>query len=176
MDPTSLLEQLSALHDDSWGWAKSCCDGDAHCAEDALQAAYGKAARGEAKFAGRSSLKTWWFGVLRLTAWEMRRKALRESSFAEQVAHEWRRWFGAPTHQSDRLEESRTLTACLSTLPQRQREVLALVFYHDLSLQEAADSLGIGLGSARTHYDRGKRRLREMLHEHPDFSTYEPAT
>jgi RNA polymerase sigma-70 factor (ECF subfamily) len=38
-----------------------------------------------------------------------------------------------------------------------------LVFYQELSLQEAAEVLRIPLGTARTHYERGKARLRQLL-------------
>ncbi len=55
------------------------------------------------------------------------------------------------------------LVQALRLLSQRQREVLQLVFYHGMTIEEAANTLGIGVGSARTHYTRGKRSLANKL-------------
>ena len=49
-----------------------------------------------------------------------------------------------------REETSRELIAALSQLASRQRDVLHLVFYQDLSIAAAASVLGISLGSAIT--------------------------
>ncbi len=51
----------------------------------------------------------------------------------------------------------------LSRLPARQRQVLHLVFYEELTVEQAAPVLGVSVGTARTHFDRGKRKLRTLL-------------
>ena len=45
----------------------------------------------------------------------------------------------------------------------RADDVLQLVFYHDLTIAEAAGVLHIALGTARRHYERGKGALRQAL-------------
>ena len=55
------------------------------------------------------------------------------------------------------------LRRCLDRLPARQRQVLHLVFYQDLTVEQAGEVMGISVGSARTHYHRGKLRLRREL-------------
>ena len=83
-----LIDQLAAFHQDAFGWAATCSGGDADAGADALREAYVKVATGRAKFAARSSLKTWWFAVVRLTALERRRGQQRWRRIAE-VFQEW---------------------------------------------------------------------------------------
>ena len=64
---------------------------------------------------------------------------------------------------AEQLEASEALIRGLESLSRRQREVLQLVFYHDMTIEEAAHVMKVSLGSARTHYERGKKSLAEKL-------------
>jgi RNA polymerase sigma-70 factor (ECF subfamily) len=165
MDYPEIFSQLEALHPDAVGWAVSCCAGDWHRGEDVLQAAYLKVFHGKAEFHGRSSLKTWWFGVIRFTALEEGRRSRGWLDFldrwrAEPTANETH---GSAAESADQDAELAALEAALPTLSARQREVLHLSFYQKLSLSEAAEVMQISVGSARQHYERGKAHLRELL-------------
>jgi len=51
----------------------------------------------------------------------------------------------------------------MRALPDRQREVLALRYYLDLSEAEIADALGISRGAVKSHASRGSATLRSLL-------------
>jgi RNA polymerase sigma-70 factor (ECF subfamily) len=164
MRPEELEGWLEQLHTESFGWALSCCSGDATRAEDVLQTAYVRVISGRAVYGERSSFRTWLFGVIRLVALEERRRIHREEKRAV--------WLDDPRAEAvaaevppDERESAEALSAALSLLPERQREVLHLVFYEDLSISEAAAVMKISVGSARTHYERGKARVRAVLGE-----------
>lgn len=162
MSPSIELEaSLHALHEASFGWARSCCDGNPDDAADVLQSAYVKVLSGDARYGGRATFKTWLFGVIRLTALEARRRGAREFSLA--ARHEPATAPRPPDASLLEEEERRSLRRALALLPQRQQEVLQLVFYHELSIAEAAQVMEVSVGSARTHYERGKKRMRQLL-------------
>jgi len=166
MEIADLKAELERLHPASFGWALNCCRRDPIEAEEVLQTVYLKILEGKACYRGESSLKTWLFAVIRKTAAsEYRRRLLRS----------WRLAAG-PEEVSDHIAPNEAVTArlersevqmhfqdALKSLPRRQGEALHLVFYEDLSLREAADVMGVSLGSARQHYERGKKKLRESL-------------
>jgi len=168
MSPEALEQELDHLHPAAFGWALACCAGDRAAAEDALQASYLKVLDGRARFDGRASFRTWIFSVVRYTAAEQRRRAAL------------RRWLplavlgatsdGRPDAATvlARADVTSRLMAALQMLSRRQREVLHLVFYQDLTIAEAALVAGVSLGTARTHYERGKAALRKLLKEEPE--------
>ena len=167
METDELRAQLEQLHASSFGWALACCRRDHSDAEEVLQIAYLKVLEGKARFNGDSSFKTWLFAVIRKTALDQRRKHFLRSLVILRAAED--RTAGSRVERPDesayRSEMQAVFRSALARLPNRQREALQLVFYHDLSLQEAAVVMGVSIGSARTHYDRGKKRLRELLEE-----------
>jgi len=167
METDELRAQLEQLHASSFGWALACCRRDHSDAEEALQIAYLKVLEGKARFNGSASFKTWLFAVIRKTALDQRRKHFLRSLII--LRAEEHRTAGSRVERPDesayRSEMQAVFRSALARLPNRQREALQLVFYHDLSLQEAAAVMGVSIGSARTHYDRGKKRLRELLEE-----------
>jgi RNA polymerase sigma factor (sigma-70 family) len=163
---TDLVSSLESLHLDAYAWARHCCDEGSGEAADVLQNAYLKVIEGRARYSGAATLKTWWFGVIRFTAKEEQRRR----RYREFLVVRWRQLgaddscgYSKDTNQAEREPEAAHLYAALRQLPARQAEVLHLVFYQDLSLSEAAVVMKISLGSTRTHYERGKARLRGLL-------------
>ncbi|HSE50475.1 MAG TPA: sigma-70 family RNA polymerase sigma factor [Terriglobales bacterium] len=164
MEPAELRIQLEALHAESFGWALACSD--PWLAESVLQRSYLKVLEGRARYDARSSFKTWFFGVVRNTAREERRRALwRKLRLLPPEAAEAIARPGSAEVDLVEAEQREAFRRLLARLPRRQCEALHLVFYQELTLEEAAQAMGIGLGSARTHYERGKKRLREMLEQ-----------
>ena len=165
MDRDSWDRTLEALHPDAGGGALACCDRDPDAAAEVLQTAYGKILSGRARFDGRSSEKTWVFSVIRNTAANRLRAGLRERfrlASLRSRAPDPERTPG-PEARASSSETARLLREALARISPRQREVLHLVFYQGLTLDEVAAVLGVSPGSVRTHYDRGKARLRELL-------------
>ena len=165
MERAELERELEALHAESWGWALACCARDRELAEDALQSAYLRVLSGRARFDGHSSVRTWVFGVIRVTAMEEARR--RRSWTARNTDAKSAMDATDPSPGADALVESSEqrarLVDALATMSPRQREVLQLVFYHDMTIEEAARVMQVSLGSARTHYERGKKALAQRI-------------
>jgi RNA polymerase sigma factor (sigma-70 family) len=143
---------LNELHTEAYRWSRQCCSFNNELAWDVLQSAYLKILEGKAKFLERSTLKTWLFSVIRLTALEwVRQERQRAILPMLEVADE------------DERPDSRSYEEVLQQLPEKQREVLVLVFYHGETLAAVSEILELSIGTVRTHYDRGKKNLRVIL-------------
>jgi RNA polymerase sigma factor (sigma-70 family) len=165
-----LLAKLRELHLACFTWSLHCCRGDRSEAEEVLQTVYLKVLEGRARYQGKSSLRTWVFSVIRATAREARRRlarglravgrsALQPDESVEALAP-------AEVYAAEVKERVHRLLAGLSS---RQREMVRLVFYHDLTVAEAAEVMGVSLGSASRHYERAKENLKRRLEHIEDF-------
>src|SRR5262245_14750244 len=78
-DTPELLALLENHHQESYGWALSCCSRNPAEAEIVLQKVYVKVLEGKARFDGKAKFKTWLFAVIRKTAADRRRRRLLHS-------------------------------------------------------------------------------------------------
>ncbi|RVU43218.1 sigma-70 family RNA polymerase sigma factor [Lujinxingia sediminis] len=167
-----LRHHIKALHADAFRWAMHQA-GDRQLAEDALQAAYEALLDGSAACRDPEAFKSFLFGLVRNKVRALRRR----QTFSRFAALDFKALQKTPTssletdHADPRVA---ALRQALLTLSPRQRDLMELVFYHELTLDEAARTLGINPGTARTHYDRAKRALRTHLNALEDACLTNP--
>ncbi len=104
---------------------------------------------------------------LRQTVVNRSRSVLRHRSVARRHLHAGGEGAEQTAPAADRralgVARRRAVLDALGQLPERQREVLVLRYYLDLSEAEIADSLGIARGSVKSHASRGSAALRGRL-------------
>jgi RNA polymerase sigma factor (sigma-70 family) len=162
-NPYVSRKALAAQHAAAYAWALSLTGYDAAEAADVMQQSYLVIVEGRARFAQRSSLKTWLFGVVRNTALRLHRRHRQHLALVSRFSAE-----PPPTsaHNGEPFANGEdAAVAALASLPRRQRDVLELVIYSEFTLEECAQVLGISLGSARTHYHRAKAAIRTKLEQ-----------
>jgi RNA polymerase sigma factor (sigma-70 family) len=63
----------------------------------------------------------------------------------------------------EHVHDRDAMTAAVRRLPRRQREVLVLRFFLDLSVAETAAALGMGEGTVKAYTARALARMRELV-------------
>lgn len=98
------------------------------------------------------------------------RRALT-SSFIDERRRPWRRERPTETLPEPACEAPATrlhetaMAAALRQVAPRQRAVLVLRYWEDLSLEQTADALGCSVGNVKAQASRGLARLRGLLAE-----------
>ncbi len=135
---------------------------DRQLAEEVLQDVMLAAWRSAGSFRGESKVLTWLLSIARNRAINARRK--RNPTLVP-----YNDALDSPTDDTGPFErlvrqsEHNTVRTLLEQLPDHQREVLTLVFYHQLSEAEVADVLDIAPGTVKSRLHRGKESLRRAL-------------
>ena len=152
---------LEAMHGQVFGWALSRCNYEQAAAEDLMQQAYVELLTGKARFDNRSSLKTFVFSVVQNLARSRYRR----------IASRLRLLKAAESEAADRVVEPQesspnpAIWDAVQALPQRQRDIIELVFCRDMTIEAAARVMGVSTGTGRVHYDRAKKALRLKLEQ-----------
>jgi RNA polymerase sigma-70 factor (sigma-E family) len=133
-------------------------DDRASC-EDVVQDAYVRV------YASRTKLRdeTRALAYLRQTVVNLSRSSLRHTIMARRKTEPAPPRAGGPDDVTfDRIEQAAVVQA-LRRLPRRQREVLALRYYAELSETQVAESLGLSVGSVKAYASRGLDRLAQEM-------------
>lgn len=159
--------QLEQFHEESFSWALTCCRGNQADAEDVLQTVYLQVLEGKARFGEQSEFKTWLFSVIRnQAAKEMRRQIARRLLLLRRDREPQTQPAPmSPDHTLETIESRSAFECALNQLSGRQREILHLVFFEEMTIEAASSIMGISVGSARQHYERGKASLRKVIAE-----------
>ncbi len=128
-------------------------------ADDLVQVAIEKALARAAQWRPGSRLDNWMFGIMK-NAWidEIRARRRRERVHAPEEA-------GATVGDASAASRDIALSvqAAMARLPEEQRMAIALVLVEGLSYKDAAESLGIPMGTLTSRLARGREALQALL-------------
>ena len=144
--------------------------GNEEDAEELMMDAFAVAASGTSTFSGKSSFKTWLFGIARNQAKMFLRKR-KGFFFSLDEVHEERQLqpvgeAAVPTvPELDilRQEQNRELYRALETLPPGYRQVLYLIYFEDMDADEAALVMGKSRKQVYNLTQRGRKALKDIL-------------
>lgn len=160
MNRQNIEDKLKELHGVSFGWAMICCGRNRHLATDALQTSYLKVLEGKARFKGKSSFKTWFFAIIRNTSIDMMKANAFLKVHTTDIENAAEMIVDSST---DKIRVSMSFDRALAQLSDKQRELMHLIFYQDLTLDEAAKLMNVSRGTVRQHYHRAKTKLKKLL-------------
>lgn len=130
-------------------------------ADDLVQAAVEKALARADQWRPDARLDSWIFGIMK-NAWidEIRARRRRERVHAPEEA-------GATVGDASAVARDIALSvqAAMARLPDEQRLAVALVLIEGLSYKEAAEALGIPIGTLTSRLARGREALQALLGE-----------
>lgn len=130
--------------------------GDRALAEDATQDTFVKVWRGMHRFEGRndSSPKTWIMRIAINTCKDYKRTAwLRHVDRAKAIDD-------LPLAADDTAEESRALFADVMRLPGKLKQAVLLYHFQNMTMQEAADALGVSRAAVHDRLNKAYALLR----------------
>jgi len=134
---------------------------DEMAAEDVIGEVFLDVWRQASRFEGRSAVSTWLIAIARFKALSMLRKR-REDGLDDETAETIEEPSDDPELALAKLDKGEKLRKCLATLSREHREVIDLVYYHEKSVQEAAQIIGIPENTVKTRMFYARKKLGEL--------------
>jgi RNA polymerase sigma-70 factor (ECF subfamily) len=139
-------------------------DGADDLVQDTLERAWTKRALWDSDVDGREgSLKAWLHAVMHNLFINGIKRARKTESLDEE--DESAALIAAPAVSAETGAALRDLQRALARLSDEQREVVLLVGMEQLSYAEAAQALGVPIGTVMSRLSRGRERLRQLMEE-----------
>src|SRR5215468_3018726 len=138
--------------------------GDTSVAEDLVSQVFLDVWRTAGQFEGRSQVSTWMLAIARfkaLTALRNRRHEDIEQDEVLQIADT----ADTPEAAMDRSQTALTLRQAISQLSPAHREIIDLVYYHEKSVEEVSQIIGIPQATVKTRMFYARKHLAELLKE-----------
>jgi RNA polymerase sigma-70 factor, ECF subfamily len=133
--------------------------GDRHEAEDMVQDTYRSAWKSRELFRPGGGERAWLAAILRRRVVDHWRRAVPPTLASGDSVVEP----GTPPEDPLRDQCGDEMQRALQRLPEELRETLLLVVVAELTHQEAANLLGVPLGTVLSRVSRARQRLREFL-------------
>jgi len=136
--------------------------GKASMAEDVVSEVFLDVWRGAAEFSGKSNVSTWLLGIARnkaLTVLRRRTEAVLDYDVAAELVDD----ADDPEVAADRASRGAVVRRCLMRLPPPLREIVDLIYYHEKTVAEVAQIVGIPAGTVKTRMFHARSRLQELL-------------
>ncbi|MCC6780444.1 MAG: sigma-70 family RNA polymerase sigma factor [Hyphomicrobiales bacterium] len=132
---------------------------DEALAEDLTSEVFISVWRHASRFEGRASVTTWLLAIARNRAIAAIRRQ-RDVALDEDVEIESG---DDPEVTLQGKHRGEILRKCLTQLSREHREIIDLVYYHERSVQEVAEIVGIPRNTVKTRMFYARRRLSELL-------------
>jgi len=136
--------------------------GNQAVAEDLISEVFLDVWRQADRFEGRSAVSTWLLAIARFKALSaMRRKP--EAELDEETAGAIEDTADDPEVAVQKKDKAEILRKCLLALSPEHREVIDLVYYHEKSVEEVAEIVGIPEPTVKTRMFYARKKLSELL-------------
>jgi RNA polymerase sigma-70 factor, ECF subfamily len=131
-------------------------------AEDLLSDVFLDVWRQADRFEGRSSVSTWLMSIARFKALSARRRRA-DAELDEKIEATVADTANDPEVALQEKNRSELLRSALTRLSLEHREIIDLVYYHEMSVDECAQILGIPAATVKTRMFYARKKLAEWV-------------